>query len=316
MVANILDFAFAAGISLRPVQRVVLKLIYNLALSEDKVQILRVRVSGAMITTTPETLTEHAYVALLQKEGRMSPKGEGSVHACHLVAGRRSGKSFLASLILAYEAWLLLWADSDLLTQEIAPVQVLLLGPSVRFGDPVFNAAADIAANRCLGRIQSQTQSCLGLRSEQDLKRGDGQASIQLCLKAAVARGLRGWNYGSAVLDEFSRFSHAGARSVYQSVNGAVEALRGLTVTTGTPGVGLQPMFRELYDKAWESPNTLALRIPTWELSPDITPRFLQREFEARPLLNFVQEWGAEFLDEQARYVPSGHSCLDHPYAL
>lgn len=85
--------------SLYPNQRLVLKLIFNLPLLSGRTDIIYQKDYASII----QRMGEIEYLERLEKEGRYFPATSvASIKATHIIAGRRSGKSRLASLVASY----------------------------------------------------------------------------------------------------------------------------------------------------------------------------------------------------------------------
>ena len=104
---NIIDFSTHIGIQLFPVQKVVLKAAYGLALAAQ--QTFSVLIDPEQKVS--RDFTEVSYLGYLFAEGRSSLEHVRLGVECReliLALGRRSGKSFLSGLIASYELYRLL----------------------------------------------------------------------------------------------------------------------------------------------------------------------------------------------------------------
>lgn len=131
--------------------------------------------------------------------------------------------------------------------------------------------------------------------------------------------GVRGDNNIYVIMDEFAHFANAAKSSrekpmdklIFEALTPSVSGFKnpdgtpfGKTLILSSPN-GKKGMFYSEYNSAfklWAESGTLALRAPTWETNPKISPIYLEKEYAKNPL-TFDQEFGAEFIEGGERWI-------------
>lgn len=282
MPQTVLDFASEAGVSLTPVQRVVIKLMYGLDLGLSSVVGFEHPLSGDRWSGS-----EVDYRDLLLSQGRLM--GQTSSRKVALAMGRRSGKDTLLALVSAYEAYLL--TESI----DINPLQVLMSSPVVSMTGLLLDGVKVLADNHPELSSRKANEKSTGVwfqtlleQESQPWKgsRRQAPASVSIQTVAALHTNFRGRTASCALFNEADLMAQS---SWERALDTSFEALRpeGLLVLAGTPvieGAALRHL--------WGQPDVLSLQVPTWEARPDMVS-FLREQSE-KPTL-FGVEYGADF---------------------
>jgi hypothetical protein len=305
---------------LHPVERIVLKSYYGIALDNNEKTI---RVRSFPFDAEGKYFTEVEYVNFLIQQQRTNLENADIKKAIELVlvCGRRSGKTFIASIITAYEAYkLILKIDPQKHYKLPQGEEIRIVNIASTTDQALILAKA--AQNRILNSkwftpyVEGKNQSEVRLRTKRDLelytqeirihgKPLDIHASIKLQALPCTARGIRGGNIIVGILDEIAHFiDNDGNRSgdqIYEALTPSVATfgLDGKIVCISSPYIKAG-IFYDLYldavGREGDAPdhNKLMFRIPTWEMNETITFEFLESEKKRNPE-SFDSEFGAEF---------------------
>jgi hypothetical protein len=305
---------------LHPVEKLILKVHYGLAL-DDKKKTIKIR--SYPFDSDGKLYTELEYVNFLiqQRRTNLTDTDPRKKLELVLVCGRRSGKTFIASVISAYEAYKLI------LKVDPQKYYKLPLGEEIR----IVNIAsttdqagilAKATQNRILNSrwfapyVEGKNQNEIRLRTKRDLslfndevkhhgKALDQHVSIKIQALPCTARGIRGGNIIIGILDEIAHFiDNEGNRSgdqIYEAMTPSIASfgLDGKIVNISSPYIKAG-IFYDLYldsiGREGEEPdkNKTMFRIPTWEMNEDITFEYLDSEKKRNPE-SFDSEFGAEF---------------------
>ena len=281
-------------------------------------------------------MTEAGYLRFLYEEGRSNikeviPGQERRI--MNLSLGRRSGKSFMASCILSYEAYKLIQkmdpqsyygmpagADIQLITVATGKEQAGLLYQQVsaHFQNSVF--FGPYKANNTQSYTRFQTQADIeryGPYSEND----KAKASIKVTFSPAKAKALRGAANIVIVFDEFAHVGESGENSAKNMFDAAgpsrstfsqkdendkgraVGDVEGRIIAISTP-LGKQGHFYRMFQTGFRTQSTdyLCIQAPTWEVNPTIPAK----EFETFYLEDatvFFTEYGGEFTDRTRGWI-------------
>jgi len=254
-VADIITFIesdWGLGLQLYPIQRIILKAHYGLALDDNPHDYpLDIPVPEGHVNYDPELLddegfykyrihitdwrrendqymTEAEYLAFLYDEGRCNireviPGKER--REMILSVGRRSGKTLITSCVVAYEAYKLLLKGDVQKYYGISDSNIIQLVSVATDKDQ-----AGLLYREASGHFQkceffrpytaNSTQSFATFQSPKDIERygsyKDNQKarfSINVTFKSCVAKGLRGGNNIFVALDEAAHFGEKGQAS-------------------------------------------------------------------------------------------------------
>ena len=345
--ANIIEFiesSWGLNIQLYPVQRVILKAHYGLALDD----------TDPTVTVTdwrrehPRMMTEAEYLRFLFDQGRSNIKEViPGVQRRELVLsiGRRSGKTFLCACVVAYEVYkLLLKGDPQSYygvpkTNTIGLISVatdkdqaglLYTEASGHFSECAY--FKPYTANNTMSYAKFQTPEDIQ-RFGRYVDDPTAKATIKVSFKSCVAKGLRGAGNIVIILDELAHFNDVGqsdALKIYRAVKpslaafspkdpkdrrkatGSVEGrILSISSPLGRQGFFFQK-FRQGFTGGLESQNMLCIQAPSWEVNPTIEATFLAEEY-ATDATSFFTEYGADFTDRTRGWLEPEHllACVD-----
>lgn len=359
--ASILEFVEspwglgATGLKLFPVQKVILKAHYGIPL-DDKEKIVPVWGRNWKEGWRRENLrylTEAEYLRYAFDEGRSNIEHVEEGHERRellLSVGRRSGKSFMASCISAYEAYKLLLKyhpqryyglpDSEtiqLVSVATGEKQALGLFNSVSGHFSKCDFFHQYMANNTQSYIKFQTPYDIEKFGTYSSNQNPATASIRITFSSCVAKGLRGAGNMIIILDEFAHFtdgSQSSAETVYTAIAPSTSAFtqkdpqnpsyplnpeagsEGRIICISSP-LGKQGYFYELFQIGMSggsaSRNMLTIQAPTWEVNPGITPTEFAKYY-AKDAVTFFTEYGAEFSDRTRGWIEDPQdlrACID-----
>lgn len=318
---DIIQFAQdTLGLKLFPVTKFILKTLYGIPL--DTVDTFTVHTDWTRTHSTQ--FTEAQYLAFLHAEGRANfgtLHTEAKVRELVLVAGRISGKSLIAQIVLAYEAAQLL-AKPD-------PQAFYGLSLSSTIGLQAF-CATKALANILNVKLQSsvaqiptlhslkvgQTLSYTSFRSNQ------AEVAVKLSAKPCQTKSLRGTANLVVVLDDLAHYFDHGQNisdTIYFALRPSTSCMSpkgpdGMTpiapvesrvLSMSTP-LYASGMLHKLFTLSFQHPeDMLCLQIPSWEMNPSLPAEELAK-YHARDPRLFDIEYGAQFLDPLPSEL-SGH---------
>jgi len=305
---------------LHSAERFVLKVYYGLEL-DNKEKVLKIR--SFPYDREGRMFTEVEYADFLKQQTRTNLKDVGLHKFIELVlvCGRRAGKTFIASVIAAYEAYKLIVKDDPQKYYKLPQGEEIRIVNVASTTDQALILAKAIQ-NRILNSrwftpyVDSKSQSEIRLRTKRDLrlynqeikfhgKPLDPHVSIKILALPCTARGIRGGSIIVGILDEIAHFvDNEGNRSgdtIYEALTPSVATfgLDGKIISISSPyakGGIFYDLFLDSIGREGEGPdhNKLMFRIPTWELNDTITFEFLESERRRNPE-SFDCEFGAEF---------------------
>lgn len=291
---NILEFADAHRYPLFPVQRVLLKLIYRLPLTDAPIE-----VRTDWRTDLFEVFTERQYVQRLADAGQYRDGG-GRIVVASL--GRRAGKDHLLVLMAAFEAYKLAGerVSERFKVPRSATLGITVVGLNTEMCHQYMTRVTALAETSLVsGYLANQTQAFLRFQTAEDIEdtgtwRGSqrqARASIKLQSRSAMAKGLRGYTHAFLAFNELSLFPSD--TEVWDACVPATATLSATSVAFSTPRKG-RSKFRDAYNQT----GALAVRIPTWEMNPTYESKLLVQQYENYGPALFQQEFGASFTDD------------------
>jgi len=303
--------------TLTPPQKFILKVFYGLSL-DDKEKCIQLR--SFPNNDVGKLLTEREYALYLMNQKRCSLSNlEDIVNATAgelvLACGRRGGKTFLASIISAYESYKLIIKDNPQAYYNMAEDEVIKIVNIASSGDQALELATQIQ-NRIfnsewfLPYIASFNDSEINLRTKHDIKKMQDEekrygkplkkrATIRIESLLCSARGSRGGSVIVALFDELAHFvdneGNRGGKKVYESLtpSGATFGKDSKIICISSPYTK-SGVFYELFVTSFEDNNTRMLQMPTWEMNPNIEFVFLKNRYKKDPE-SFWTEYGAQF---------------------
>lgn len=308
---------------LHTVERFVLKVYYGLPL-DGKTKDLLIR--SYPFDEEGKLFTEVEYAEYLIKQKRTNLLKANDYEAALeliLVCGRRSGKTFIASVVSSYEAYKLIVKGNP------QKYYGLPQGEEIRITN-IANAVdqALILAKATQNRILNskwfipyidvdKTQNEIRLRTKKDLellkeeirihgKQIDRHSSILISSLPCTARSARGGTVIVAILDEFAHFvDNNGNRSgstIYEALTPSIAnfGLDGKILCLSSPYTK-SGIFFDIYldslgrlDDDEGDQNKRMFQLPTWEMNETITFGYLDSE-KRRNAESFDRELGASF---------------------
>jgi len=309
---------------LHGVQRFILKVYYGLTLDDEDPYLL---IRSFPFDEEGKRFTEVEYTHFLIQQGRTNLLEPGNFKRSAellLACGRRSGKTFIASIISSYEAYKLIVKGDPQKYYKLPQGEEIRIINVASTGDQAL-ILAKATQNRILNSkwfipyVEGKTTSEIRLRTKRDIelikeevknhgKPLDAHTSIKIEAMSCTGRGIRGGTIIVGILDEVAHFvDNSGNRSG----NTIYEALTPSIATFGMDGKILclsSPytkggIFYDLYlDSKGKTDdpddngdqNKRMFQIPTWEMNETITFEYLNSEKRRNPE-SFPTEFGAEF---------------------
>jgi hypothetical protein len=303
--------------TLQPPQKFILKFFYNLKL-DDKEKIIQLR--SFPYDEEGKLLTEKEYALYLinQKRTNISTTDDVFNYCAKellLACGRRGGKTFLASIISAYEAYKLIIKDNPQAYYHMAEDEIIKIVNVASSGDQALELATQIQ-NRIfnsewfLPYIASFNDSELNLRTKHDIKKMKNEeklygkplkkrSTIRIESLLCSARGSRGGSVIVALFDELAHFvdneGNRGGKKVYEGLtpSGATFGKDSKIICISSPYTK-SGIFYDLFLASFEDKETIMLQLPTWEMNPNIEFSFLKNRYKKEPDA-FWTEYGAQF---------------------
>lgn len=240
---------------------------------------------------------------------------EGKYHELTLIAGMRSGKTFVSSIFATYELFHLL----------IQPEPAKYFG--LARGSKIFINCVAPSEEQGMDTIFAELQGRINYSEffkeyEPKVHQADiiFPKEIMMRVLPSTSASQAGRTAKAVILDEIDRFEETagkrGAWAVYNTVSRSVRTLGkyGHIIEITSPlhqnSIGMQ-----LYRK--KLPNMLCLKVPTWEFNPNITRESLQDEFEKDPMAA-MRDYGCEPFESIAPYYsnPEIINMVDRPNVL
>jgi len=282
---NILEFAERAALTLYPVQRFILKLLYGIPL--DNTTKFRMTTMFTKTQSAVWVTTEVEYLNLLHEQGRSNVNSttlpEGGFTEVTLSLGRRTGKSLLASLISAYEMYLLVRKGNPQAYYKLDPdrrISTLVVSPNRGSSAVVADKAERIARRAMPILTATRTVSHLDFQSPEDLDRfgyvkhnPKAKGTLRASFKSCKAKAFRGVGNITIILDEAPHFEGDLAETIYGTTTQTQEVFTSPEgkpeykfLMWGTPSKDA-PFFNQRYKTNFSSQKALCLQIPTWEMN-------------------------------------------------
>jgi hypothetical protein len=349
--ADIIDFVesdWGLGVTLRPVQRIILKAFYSIPL-DDTVQNVPVPVGPTpWLRDQIKYMTEAEYLRFLHDDGRCNVREitpEHELRELVLSIGRRSGKTFISACIVAYEVYKLLLKGSPQnyyglgRTSEIGIISVatgkdqagLLYGEaSGHFAKCSFFHPYTANNTQTYARFQTPADQETFGRHKDD---PSAKATLKVTFASCIAKGLRGPGNMLIILDELAHFNSVGqsdAETVYDAITPSAATFSpydpenpdddgadsdGRIISISSP-LGKSGFFYENYMKGYsgglEGSDMLCIQAPTWEVNPRVQPSFFAKKY-AKNAASFFTEFGAEFTTKTRGWIETKdlEACID-----
>lgn len=346
-VVNIIDFVesktFGLGLPLYPVQRIILKAHYGLPLNGITKSVPMRNWRGDDLGN----MTEADYLKWVHDEGRcnIAEVQEGNELVDLILAvGRRSGKTLLASCIMAYETYKLVKKGDPHKYYGLAesnPIQLISVATDKDQAGLLFSEVKTHFDN-CeffTPYIANSTETYAKFQTPRDQDKfglwkdnRHARRSVKITFRPCVAKGLRGAGNLVVILDEVAHFvdnsNQASADAIIEAVEPSLAALspkdpsdkthsigpsEGRMIMISSP-LGKAGAFYEHFEVAMSgkegSESMLAMQAPTWEVNPAIHAGFFRKNF-AKDARKFYQEFGAVFTDKTKGWIDEPQDLLD-----
>lgn len=355
-IADIITFVesdWGLGMTLYPVQRIILKAYYGIPLSDDP---------NKKFTVTdwkrenPREFTEAEYLRQLHAEGRCNiAKVVPGKERRQLVLsiGRRSGKTLLSSCIVAYETYKLIKKGNPQKYYGLSPSSTIQLISVATGKDQASLLYTEVSGHyaQCdffRSYMANHTMSYARFQTPQDIVEfGDygqntkARASIRVTFHACNAKGLRGAGNLVVILDEVAHFVEQGGQSaeeVYQAmapsvgtftpkneegqpINGPRTSSDGRMILISSP-LGKQGLFYQRFRAGMSggesARNMLCVQAPTWEVNPTVSASVFLENYAEDPRV-FFTEFGGEFTDRTLGWLEDPKdllACIDSSLRL
>ena len=311
------------------VEKFILKIYYGLPLDNEN-KVLNIR--SFPYDSKGKSFTETEYARFLIEQNRTNLNSFDEVIKrieLVLVCGRRSGKTFIASIITSYEAYKLIIKNNPQKYYKLPQgeeIRIINVASTTDQALVLAKATQNIILNSKWFKpyIHSKNQHEIRLRTKCDLalynekvklrgKSIDAHVSLRLMALPCTARGIRGGSVIVGILDEIAHFiDNDGNRSgnqIYEALTPSVATfgLDGKILCLSSPYVK-SGIFYDLYLDALgregeeQDTNKVMFKIPTWEMNEEITFGFLTSEKKRNPE-SFDSEFGAEFASVISGYI-------------
>ena len=233
-----------------------------------------------------------------------------------LSCGRRSGKTFLITLIVVYETYKLILKGNPQQYYKIPQGDEIAIVNIVHSNDHALLLTKNIK-NRILKckwfepYIASSNQTEIRLRTKRDLELfqnvDDDRASIKIISDNSSPYKIVGHNTIVLILDELAHFfdkqNNYNGESVYEELTPTVATYGsdGKVISVSTPNLRYD-YFYKLYSHTLECTpknicncqSCLIFQIPIWEMNDKVSFDFLRNE-KIRDPKSFYAEFGAQF---------------------
>ena len=217
----------------------------------------------------------------------------GNFRELVLIAGMRSGKSFLASVIATYEAFRLLVLKSPQQRYGLSPTSpihiIVVAASEEQARDALFSHIAGFVERTDF--FQQHRPKLLKQEIVFQKKR------VKIFCGSSSSATMVGRTAKAVIFDELARFEQTegkrGAWMVYTSLKNATMTLPdGIRVIISSP-LRSNDILMQLYEKGRHLPDVLALKYPTWEFNPNLPFEKLRSELERDPVA-FWRDFGCE----------------------
>lgn len=341
-VVNIVEFCEAPwglNMHLMPVQRVILKAHYGIPLDDTTVFQLRDWRGQRMRDYTEKSYLKHLFDEKRCNISEVIPGDERREMV--LSVGRRSGKTFLAAAITAYETYKLLMKECPQEYYGLLPTNTIQIVSVATDRDQagLLYREANGHFRSCgffLPYAANSTQTYARFQTPRDIDKfgrysddPTAKATLNVTFKSCIAKSLRGAGNLVVILDEMAHFTDNGqssAEEVYKAItpskstfarkdpitkmpvpgpDGMDGIVESRIIAISSP-LGRQGQFYKLFQQAMKggrpARGMLAIEAPTWEVNPTIPVSELETEYFKDPVSFFV-EYGGEFSDRTRGWI-------------
>jgi hypothetical protein len=291
------------GIPLTPVQRLIVSLIgesrgyHSLEKCDEAVDANELEKLLGLNDESPR-LWLPPDARINKKSGSPKIEFDSPITLLLCVAGRRSGTTTVASILMSWLAWLILRNPDFLSDVPLLPSSIVSL----------LNAACDTAQSKILFRMLMSNLTTLGL-IEEDSATSETARIGRLLIESlsSSARSSRGRTACGVCLDEFAHFQRTSGpladRTIWTALIPSLATFgpKSLAVITTSPA-GRSGVVWELFRRRGDRAGMLTVQLPTWVMNPNVPREKLEDEFTSDENLS-RQEYGAEFLAPHGRFL-------------
>lgn len=283
-------------VHLFPAQRFVLKLMYGLLLSDTD----RIEFEHPLVGVR-QSLSEKDYLSYLYDQGRSSIPRQDRGYPYQetvLAAGRRAGKTWLCSRVVAYETLNVLSRDTRYGLPENTRLNITLFGCDKDQAGCARDDARALFKRECFTPFHtSETQAY------SDFTSATGNC-VRVSFRSARQHDVCGTTNFVAIFDEMAFYrDDAIYDAVFPTVRGFSPRSPETGLLTGEPCeakilcVSTPNGRRGKFYRLYRSPgHALTLRVPTWEMNPTIPRGYYLSQYRRDPI-SFLADHGAEFVD-------------------
>lgn len=305
------------NIKLYPIQRFILKLLFNLGLSPDLDEPI-------LLPDMFNTKIEHSFYSeidfkqwLYDHEYLNSMIHEYPIIESNLAIGRRGTKSSMSTIIAAYSLYLVLLnynPQKYFGILESSEISVLLCSNSrgnaarlYRDLSKLIYGAAFFQPYLIVKKISQISGEEFKLGTKRYME--EGQGGLIIISVFAVNPSVRGGNNVIVIADEYAHYIDAEKSTKEKPLDkvlyeAAVPSLSGFRNPDGTafgkaifissPN-GQKGRFYEEKVRSRDNPEVFFLNLPSWWMNPNIPEQFLRKMFNESEV-SFNQEFRAEFI--------------------
>jgi len=311
---NPIDFIVDTGLTLWPMQKFALKLLYCLELSSEDLVPIREYPTDEVTAYTEPDLLNYLYDNKMcnidyDKYEELRKEGKKFTEALFLW-GRKASKSTLAALVMSYRAAELSYMglpDGDF-TGADTIVEVIISQSKQQANDVLSIVTGMSQQSSYLSpRLDALTPRKVKIPYTVGEEIVD-MSKLEFRGYGAKPGALRGPLAHTVILDEAAHFAkQGGSRSVEEVYEAAKPAMapfgiNRLLFMITSPSVPSGLVY-DRYNVSLDSDySTLMLRLPTWYVNPTIKFEVLHEE-ELKNPISFKAEYGAEFIMTSSPYI-------------
>jgi len=233
-----------------------------------------------------------------------------------LILGRRSGKSYISSLIASYEAYKLICLKNPQKFYEISSgTSIWIINTAVNAEQAqtiIFSALREFI-HKCPvfeGRIAKETVNSIYLYTDADLEENEKikkvggrpkDGSVVVASGNSNSAALRGHTVAAVIYDEMAHYvtsdGKASAEEVYQALSPSTATFKpfgdGRNIVISSPDLP-HGFFWDHYNNAKDLDSMMLFQLPTWDANPRFTKETFKDAIEGNEE-RAMAEYGAMF---------------------
>lgn len=247
------------SIRLHPMQQVILKLIYGLALTDSEAEL-------AAVNGLPTSNINYRQVVG--------------------ILGRRTGKDFLLAIIAAYEIYNLIELGTPYSHYQVgtgSPITILAVAASTEQGRILFNEIHNTVSHCSYFKNlwKSPRRGVLTFRAK--------EADVEIRIGSAGSEGLVGTNAHTLLFSEMAVYRD---QEIMSTLLPTTAIFQGKTIIFSTPR-DANDLLYQLYSDP--QPYRLTFALPTWVVNPTLGAAALRYQNGHMNDQGFWREFGARF---------------------